>query len=223
VKRIEKIKNSNNIKGKKEEKKDLDLLECLFGKTRRLILALLFGHTDESFHLQKILRLTGVFPGAAQREVARLSDAGIILRSAKENQVLFQANPRCPIYNEIKGIITKTAGIADVLRSALTPLGPSIRLALIYGSVALGKAVKESDVDLLVIGDVRFSDIVERLSPAQTALAREINPVVLSIEEYKRRTIEGDHFLVAVLKTALIPVVGELDELNRLAEKRLDR
>src|SRR5674476_474429 len=78
------------------------ILECLFGKTRRAILTLLYGHSDESFHLRKILRLTGISPGAGQRELKRLSDAGIISRTLRDNQVIFQADARCPIHDELK-------------------------------------------------------------------------------------------------------------------------
>jgi predicted transcriptional regulator len=80
------------------------ILEALFGKTRRSILCLLFSHADESFYLRKILRLAGVSPGAGQRELKRLSNAGIILRSETDGRVYFQANSECPIYIELKSI-----------------------------------------------------------------------------------------------------------------------
>jgi predicted nucleotidyltransferase len=154
------------------------LLEALFGKTRRSILALLFSHAEESFHLRKILRLAGISPGAGQRELKRLSDAGVILRTVKENQVLFQANPQCPIVEELKSLITKTAGVVDVLRAALGPLTGRISMALLYGSLARGKAGRDSDIDLLVVGEVSFEDIVGNVARAQDLLRREINPMV---------------------------------------------
>jgi predicted transcriptional regulator len=84
--------------------KNMAVLEALFGKTRRLILTLLFNHPDESYYLRKILRLTGVSPGAGQRELKRLSDAGIIVRSSRDSRVHFQANPACPVYAELKSL-----------------------------------------------------------------------------------------------------------------------
>jgi predicted transcriptional regulator len=79
-------------------------LEALFGKTRRLILALLYSHADEAYYLRKILRLTGVSLGAGQRELKRLTEAGIFVRSSSEGRVYFQANPACPIYAELKSL-----------------------------------------------------------------------------------------------------------------------
>lgn len=197
------------------------LLEALFGKTRRSILALLFSHTEEAFHLRKILRLAGVSPGAGQRELKRLSEAGLILRTVKENQVLFQANPQCPIFEELKSLITKTAGVVDVLRAALGPLAGRISIALLYGSLARGRAGVESDIDLLVVGEVSFEDVVNKVSRAQEILRREINPMVISLEEYLNRLFEGDHFLDAILKSPFITVMGDPRELVRMDKKRL--
>ena len=193
----------------------------MFGKTRRSILALLFSHTKETFHLRKILRLAGVSPGAGQRELKRLSDAGVILRAVKENQVLFQANPRCPIFEELKSLITKTAGVVDVLRAALGPLAGRISSALLYGSLARGGAGVESDIDLLVVGEVSFEDIVGNVARAQDLLRREINPMVMSLEEFHSRMSKGDHLLDSIMKSSFVPVIGDPRELVRVAQKRL--
>jgi len=197
------------------------LIEALFGKTRRLILTLLFSHQDESFHLRKTLRLAGVSPGAGQRELKRLAEAGIVLRTMKGSQVLFQANSRCPIFNELKGLIIKTAGAVDVLKGVLEPLGGKLSLALLFGSVARGQAGRDSDIDLLIVGELSFDEIADRLSPAQETLQREINPVVMSPKEFSKRLSGHDHFLNAILKSPFIPVIGDPRELVRLAKKRL--
>jgi predicted transcriptional regulator len=80
------------------------VLEALFGKTRRLILGLLFRQPDEPFYVRKIIRLANVSAGAAQRELKRLSDARIIVRSTQDNHVYFQANPACPAYIELRSL-----------------------------------------------------------------------------------------------------------------------
>jgi len=215
-KSLESDKNEKNL-----EQRD-GLLEALFGKTRRSILSLLFRNTDESFYLRRILRLTGLKPGSGQRELNRLSQAGLIRRFIKDQQVYFQANAECPIYAEIKLLIKKTAGLIDVLSSSLAPLGQSIRVAAVFGSFAGGREKKESDVDLLVIGDVGFSDVVEKLSAAQGILGRDVNPVVFSFDEFRRRMGIEDHFLTSVLKTKMMFVIGGQNDLGRLAEKRMD-
>jgi predicted nucleotidyltransferase len=197
------------------------LMDTLFVKTRRLILALLFSHTEEAFHLRKILRLAGISPGAGQRELKRLSEAGLILRTVKENQVLFQANPRCPVFEELKSLVTKTAGVGDVLRAALEPLAGRISIALLYGSLARGAAGVDSDIDLLVVGEASFEDIVGACARAQDLLRREINPLVMTSEEFRDRISKSDHLLDTILNSPFVPVTGDPHELDRMAKERM--
>jgi predicted nucleotidyltransferase len=218
VKKSEVKSVSGNVKNDSYEQSGrFDLLGSLFGKTRRLILALLYSKADASFHLRKVIKLTRGQPGSVQRELKKLSDAGLILRTVKDNQVLFQANQKCPIFPEVKSMIMKTAGMADVLREALAPLRQSIIAAAIFGSIARGGENKESDVDIVIVGEVDFVAVIEKLSPAQTLLNREINPVVMSADEFKKRIREKEHFVSAVLGKPLIPIIGDINELAGLA------
>jgi predicted nucleotidyltransferase len=196
-------------------------LSNLFGKTRKSILALLFSHPDESFYARQIFRLAGIAPGAGQRELTWLSASGIIQRSVSGNQVYYQANPECPIFQELKSIITKTFGIGDVLRTFLAPLANRIKVGILYGSMVDGRETKASDIDLLVVGNVTFAEVAEKLTPAQDLLKREINPTVFSVSEFQKKLIDGHHFLSSVLKSNFHYVLGDEIELKRMAEKRM--
>src|SRR5690606_2739344 len=99
------------------------------GDYRRRVLALLLLHPEEGFYLREIERLTGVPAGSLHRELRALADAGLLVRSASGNQVRYQVDRACPIYEELAGIFRKTAGLVDVLREALAPLGAAVRLA----------------------------------------------------------------------------------------------
>ena len=106
-----------------------NLSATLFGKTRRAVLALLYSHADESFYLRQIARTADVGMGAVQREVKKLSKAGIIRRTVRGRHVYYQANPECPIYAELKSLVIKTVGVGDVLRAALVPITDRITVA----------------------------------------------------------------------------------------------
>lgn len=200
-------------------KKSIDnkLSEILFGKTRQAVLSLLYGHADESFYLRQILRVAGGGMGAVQRQVNALVDAGIILRIKKGKQIYYQANSRSPVFNELKSIIMKTAGIGDILKTALAPLAQQIQFAFIYGSIAHGTEKEGSDVDVLVVGDVTFSDIVAVLSPMQQTLGREINPTVYPPDEFRTKLTRNNHFIKSVMADDKIYLIGDDDELKRLA------
>ena len=179
---------------------------------------LVFSHPDESYYLRQLARLTGVGMGALQRELKALSKAGIISIRVQGRQSFFQANPQCPVFGELKGLILKTSGAADVLRAALAPMAGDIQVAFIFGSVARGGQTRQSDVDIMVVGDVEFAQVVSAVSPLQETLSREINPVVYnSKDEFKSKALRGVNFLKRVMESSKLFIVGDASDLKKLA------
>ena len=197
------------------------LVAALFGKTRRAVLALFYSRADESFYLRQVSRAANAGLGAVQRELMRLSAAGIILRVARGRQVFYQANRQCPIFSELQQLIVKTTGVVDVLRAALLPLGPRIEIAFLYGSFARGEQARSSDVDVFIVGQASFASVVSALGPAQKKLGREVNPSVFPRREFQSKVRAKDHFLMSVLEGPKILLIGEHDELARMAGQRL--
>jgi predicted nucleotidyltransferase len=192
---------------------------ALFGRTRSALLALLFDHADESFYLRQLIRAVGAGHGALQREIKQLTDMGLIVRRVQGNQVLHRANKQSPIFPEIKRLITKTVGVHDAIRSALAALEPKITAAFVYGSIATHRERADSDVDLMVIGEASFSDVVTALGPAQKTLRREVNPTVFPISEFRSKLAAKNHFLHGVMDGKKVFVLGSEDELAKLVAK----
>jgi predicted nucleotidyltransferase len=184
------------------------------------VLALLLLHPEESTHVREIARAIGKAPGTLLRELNALAAAGVLVRKPLGNQVHFQANPACPIYEDLRNILKKTVGVADVLREALAPLAPKIRAAFVYGSVARGEEHPGSDLDLMVVGEARFADVVAALAPAQETLRREVNPNVYPALEFRKKLAAGDPFLGRVLAERRIFIVGGEDDLGKPAAHR---
>jgi predicted nucleotidyltransferase len=197
------------------------LASGLFGKTRRAVLALLFGRPDEAFYVRQVVRIAGVGQGTVQRELRQLAELGVISRQVRGQQVYFQANRKCPIFSELRGLITKTTGVADVLNDALASLGGRITVAFIYGSVAKGSDKTTSDVDLMVVGKVDFGEVVSAVGSAQETLGREVNPTVYPPDEFRRKITAGHSFLKTVLSEPKVFLIGDEHDLERLAAKRL--
>ena len=191
----------------------------LFGRTRSALLALLYGHADESFYLRQLIREVGAGHGALQRELKHLTDMGLIVRRAQGNQVLFRANAHSPIFAEIKSLVTKTVGVHHAIRSALASLRPAVKIAFVYGSVARNQERAESDVDLMVLGNASLGEVVSALAPAQKVLGREINPTLFPTSEFRTKLAAGNHLLRSVMKEKKLFVVGTEDELAKLAAK----
>jgi predicted nucleotidyltransferase len=196
------------------------LVQLLFGAYRRQILGLLLLRPEESFYVREIERVTGVPAGSLHRELKALTDAGLLVRTSVGNQVRYQADRSCPIFEELAGIFRKTAGLADVLRDLLAPLGKKISLAFIFGSVAQGKPKSGSDIDLLVVGSVPFADVVEASHAGTQQLGREVNPVVMSKSDFQTKYREHDRFITRVAKEPKIFLIGDAGDFEKLAEDR---
>ncbi len=194
------------------------LSATLFGKTRRAVLALLYSHVDELFYFRQIARTAGVGLGAVQRELKKLSEAGIIRRTARGQQVYYQANPECPVYTELKSLVVKTVGVGDVLRAALVPLADRINVAFLFGSLVRGSERSSSDADVMVVGDVTFAEVVSALGSVQETVRREINPLVYPPEEFRIKLAADHHFLKQVLEGPKFFLIGDEHELAKLVE-----
>lgn len=194
------------------------LASLLFGGYRGRVLGLLLLHPEQHYHVREIARLTATSAGTLHKELDRLAQAGLLLREKIGNQLHYGANRQSPIFEELASILRKTSGLADVLRDALLSLDTHIEVALIFGSVARGAEHAGSDVDVLLIGDLGFGDAVRALHGAQEAIQREINPVVMSSEEYRRKFVAGDGFLRDILAKEKLFLKGDDDVLGKLAE-----
>jgi len=195
---------------------------ALFGAVRQAVLALLLGHPDQRFYQRQIVRELGLGSGAVQRELEKLTRAGILTRSVEGRQTYFQANSDCPIFEELRGLIHKTFGVAGVLRTALLSIADRIRVAFIFGSVARARENAASDVDVMIVGDaVSLDEIMPGLSTAQRQLRREVNPSVYRTAEFCRKLAEGHHFVTSVVAGPKTFLVGDDRELERLAQVRM--
>jgi len=190
----------------------------LFGKARRGILSLLYGHAGEEYYMRQIARTTSIGIGPVQRELKQLTETGVIQRRVQGRQVYYRANPGSPVFKELKSLITKTAGIGDTLRNALAPSAGRIRAAFIFGSIASGNEGKTSDIDIMVVGAISFGDTVSLLSSAEEKLGREINAVVYPVAEFKQKVRDDHHFVKTVLDSEKIFLIGDEDELARLVK-----
>ena len=197
-----------------------DFADALFGKTRRSLLALLFGQPERSFYLREIAARAGSGMGQVQRELRQLVSAGLVLREPRANQVHFRANPKAPIYGELLGIVTKTFGVADVLRQALEPFRNRVRLAFIYGSIAKGTAHAASDVDLLLVADLAPSEFSIPLTEARKRLGRNVSLVGYSTEEFGSMLRQEHHFISAILEGPKIWLAGNDSSLDDLRHEQ---
>jgi predicted nucleotidyltransferase len=198
------------------------MLEALLGsKLRAKVLGWLFSHPDERYFVRQLTALLKEDSTNVSRELARLEKTGILVSTTEGRQKYYQANRQSPLFNELHGLMLKTVGVADIIKKALEPRMADIKLAFIFGSVARKAENRFSDIDLLVVGDITFGEVVDLISTAEEALSRELNPVVHTLAEFNRRLSENHYFIRDVLSGDKIFVIGDENELKALVGKRL--
>lgn len=191
-----------------------NIADTLFSATQQRVLALLYGQSERSFFTNEIIGLAGGGSGAVQRELRRLAQSGLVTVSAVGGQKHYQANPAAPIYEELRSIVTKILGPADVLREALASLGEPLRLALLYGSVAKRNDRSSSDIDLLLVSDtLTLEQIYVALAAVESQLSRTISPTLYTVSEFRHRRATANPFLSKVLAGQTIRLTEDRDGL----------
>lgn len=189
--------------------------DALFPAVRQRVLAVLFGSPDRSFYANELIALARSGTGAVQRELASLLAAGLITVRDQGNQKHYQANAASPVFAELRGLVLKTVGLADVLRAALAPLEDQVAAAFVYGSVARQQDTAASDVDVLIVSDaLGYAEVFGALEGAAQTLGRAINPTLYTRAELARRRAQDNAFVTRVLDQPRIWLMGDEEVLR---------
>lgn len=185
------------------------MLQKLFtSKTRVKLLTLFLMNPEREMYVREITRNIDENINSVRRELANLEEIGLLTSKRKGNLRYYVTNRKMFIYDELTSIILKTEGIAKFLKDNLSEIG-DIKIAFIYGSFARGKAMAESDIDVLIIGDVNEDELIVAVREIENRLLREVNYVLFIPEEFEERLKNKDPFVSNVLKEPKIMFIGD--------------
>ena len=194
-----------------------NLSNALFPRVRQCVLGVLYSQPERSFYTNEIIRLTHAGTGAVQRELEKLVAAGLITTQAIGNQKHYRANNASPVFTELRSIVLKTFGLADILQQALIPIASQIHIAFIYGSIAKQADTAFSDIDLMLICDnLTYADLYTLLEDAQLKLGRSVHPTFYTLSEWMKKYQAQNNFLMQIIKQPKIFLIGTEDELSQL-------
>jgi predicted nucleotidyltransferase len=188
----------------------ISMADALFTKTQQRVLGLLYGKPDESFYTNEIVRWAAMGRGTVRRELDRLVSSGLLVVTREGNQLHYQANHACPIYQDLLNIVKKTIGVVDVLKYALLPLDSEIDFAFVYGSVAKGEETAKSDIDVFIASEsLAFADVMNVLTIAEEELGRPVNPSIYSREDIRKKLKNKNAFLIRLIEQPKLWVKGD--------------
>ena len=192
------------------------MADALFTPVQQRVLALLFGQPDRRYQSAELIRLARGGTGAVHRQLARLAESGLVTVTRQGNQKHYQAFRGSPVFADLHGLVVKTVGVVEPIRRALAPIAARMRAAFVYGSVAKRTDRARSDIDLMVLSDsVRHDELYELLQAAEAELARPINPMLMSVAQWRSKRRQGGSFAARVAKAPHLFVVGTEDDLER--------
>jgi predicted nucleotidyltransferase len=182
------------------------------------VLSLFLLHPEIEFYQRGMAESTGNALLQVQRALKRIERTGLVTKTKRGNMVYYKADRMHPAFEDLKRVFLKTVALGDALREALAPLSDKVKLAFIYGSLAQGKETSQSDIDLFLVGELSLRDTTNILRSIVPELGREFNPVVYHPEEFKKKARENHYFIIEVIRGPKIWLIGNEDELGKLAE-----
>lgn len=179
----------------------------LLSTTRKKLLAYCFTNIDQSFYVRELARIIEVDPTNLSRELKTLEEQRLFLSHRRGNQLYYQLNKDYPAFQEYKSIVQKAIGTASAVRKAMIVF-PEIKTLILYGSFAKHSEDMYSDIDLLIVGDITMEDIADTLTKLERQLGREVNPVIYSLSEYRRKKKGNDPLLKSIFSSQFEVLIG---------------
>ena len=194
-------------------------IDRLFGsKTRVALLSKLMMNPDKSFYLRELSKDLRLQYSMLYKEEKNLVSLNILHEEKRGRVTLVSVNKKLPYFVELKELITKTAGLGDLVRISLSEL-KGILYALIYGSFASGEEAETSDVDLLIVANINEEEVLKAIGQIENQVSREVNYILWSEKEFSNRIKSKHHLLTEIVSKPSIMLIGEEDEFRRAVKK----
>jgi len=195
------------------------VLDALFPAVRQELLAATLLSPDKWWYLSELASHLKTSPSSLQRELNSLTVSGILERKQDGRRTYYRARRDSPVFSELRDVFSKTAGIVPALQSELMRFSDKIDWGAIYGSIARSEEGAESDIDLLIVGDVTTADLVPALRRVERKFGREVNVKRYSEREFRDKMRDSDRFLKSIVKGKLVSLIGSPDELEKTARR----
>lgn len=184
------------------------------------ILNLFLLNPEAEFYQSDIAKKTNKALMQVQRALKTLKEIGLISSAQQGRMVYYRAVRSHPAFEDLKHLFLKTVSLGESVRQSLSTFGDKIHSAFIFGSIAKGNESLDSDIDLFIIADLTLLELVKALSPLLKTLKRELNPTIFKPSEFQERILQKDHFLLEVIASPKLWIIGNETELKQLVKRR---
>jgi predicted nucleotidyltransferase len=186
---------------------DLYYMLDLRSNLRRRLLVFYFTNPTARLHLRDLAERLEIDPSNLSKELVRLEDAGLFRSDVSGRQKYFQLNRKYALFDEVRGIVTKTIGSTPLIAQTFKKID-GLKQAYLYGSFARNQEDVSSDIDILLIGSPEEEVLAEAVQELERRLGREINYTILTPREFETRRARKDAFLENVWQNKKVALLG---------------
>lgn len=190
-----------------------DIGDIITSKVRVKILELFFSNLKEIYHVRGIVREIKEEINAVRRELSRFEKIGLLKKEPRGNRVYYFVRPDYPFFNDLVSIVAKTVGLGASLIANRNKIG-KVSLIMFSGRFARLKDRKREDgVDILVVGEIVLPELAALIRIEESKRNKEINYTVMGREEFDFRKKRRDPFVLGILATSRVMIIGDEEDL----------
>lgn len=187
------------------------LQDFMISKVRVKMIELFFSSQSEMYYVREITREIKEEINAVRRELDRMLSAGILKSEQRGNRLYYSLNPKYLFFQELQQMVAKSFGLGSKIRKARRKLG-TVTFVMFSARFIKGLAPRQSELDLLVVGDIVLPELEQLVKQEEKLIDREINYAVFSSEEFEFRKTRRDPFIMDVLYGSRVMVIGSEEE-----------
>ncbi|MBI2414939.1 winged helix-turn-helix transcriptional regulator [candidate division WWE3 bacterium] len=189
------------------------LKDLFISEVRVNILKAMLPYPEKSFHVRAIVREVDTEINAVRRELARLTNLGLLRKRPSGNRIYYSVETISPYYPELLSLIAKESGLGFEIIKSAKKLG-EIKYAVLSRGFSRGRVFGVFDVDLFLVGnsDLRVLDAL--VKKYQDKLGREINYSVMSQDDFEFRKRKNDQFVMKILSQSRTMLIGDEEEFS---------
>ena len=170
------------------------------------VLGYYFLNPQARHYVRELAEILKVDPGNLSRKMSELKQEGLFLVEAEGKNKYFILNKKFSLLAEYKSIYELKFGLVETLKKRFKKIA-DLQEAYIFGSYAKGQFQELSDIDILIVGDHSFKEVLKIIVPLEKTLGREINLIDYSVADFKAKKKEKDDFLTQVFNGRVIKLV----------------
>jgi hypothetical protein len=165
------------------------LSTLITNKTRIKLLVKFFLNPGTKGYLRSLATEFNESTNAIRLELNKFEEANLLSSEVNGNKKYYEANPEHPLYDNIRGLVTKHLGIDTIVDKLVERLG---NLDKVYLTGELAEGIESNIIDLIIVGDnINREYLTEVTYKAEEVLGKKIRNLIYGSTEYEMLGKDG--------------------------------